>query len=194
MKIIENIINGVPSKYKVSYKPITNVLINELPKQVQDQIADLFITSRQDPPRAIPILQQLINQYPHIPQLYNFITTAYSLLDDYEMAERFAIESCQKHPDYLFAKINYAEICLQNDEYYKVPVIFNQKMNLQLLYPERNEFHLTEVIGFSGVCGIYYCKIGDRLSAATHYQTLEKTSSDSPMAKRLLALLHHQVT
>ncbi|MBT4290585.1 MAG: hypothetical protein HOD92_24940, partial [Deltaproteobacteria bacterium] len=85
MKIIENIINGVPSKYKVSYKPITNVLINELPKQVQDQIADLFITSRQDPPRAIPILQQLINQYPHIPQLYNFITTAYSLLDDYEM-------------------------------------------------------------------------------------------------------------
>lgn len=190
MKIIENIINGVPSEYKVNYIPMINVAIKRLPKQVQDQIADLFITAQQEPAEAIPILQQLILKYPHIPQLYNFITTAYSLLDDYEMAERFAIESCQIHPEYLFAKINYAEICLQKNEYYKIPVIFNQKMNLQLLYPERKEFHLTEVVGFSGVCGIYYCKAGDSLSAESHYQTLKKLSPDSPMAKRLYTLLH----
>jgi tetratricopeptide (TPR) repeat protein len=189
MKTIKNIINGVSTEYKVTYMPIINTQIHQLPQKVQNQIADLFVTSQQNPSQAIPALQNLINRYSHIPQLYNFITTAYSLLDDYEMAESYALESCQIHPDYLFAKINCAEICLRKDEYYKIPIIFNHKMYLQLLYPERDEFHLTEAVGFNGVCGIYYGKIGDRLSAAPYYQTLEKLSPESHMAKQLKALL-----
>lgn len=190
MKTIQNTINGVSAEYKVTYKPIINTQIHQLPQKIQNQIADLFITSQENPSLAIPVLQNLINRYSHIPQLYNFITTAYSLLDDYEMAESYALESCQIHPDYLFAKINCAEICLQKDEYYKIPIFFNHKMYLQLLYPERDEFHLTEAVGFNGVCGIYYGKMGDRLSAAPYYQTIKQLSPESPMAQRLKALLY----
>ena len=189
MKTIRNFINGELSEYKVTYKPMVNKEIHLLPQQVQDQIAELFVSSQQEPSEAILLLQPLINQYSHIPQLYNFITTAYSLLDDYETAERYALESCRIHPNYLFAKINCAEICLRKDEYYKVPIIFDHKMYLQLLYPERDEFHLTEAVGFNGVCGIYYGKIGDRLMATPYYQTVKQLSPESPMAQRIKTLL-----
>ncbi len=189
MKTVNALINGVSIQYNVTYKSFINKQIHLLPQDIQDQISNLFITSQSDPSCAIPILQKLITQYPHIPQLFNFITTAYSLLEDYNTAERYALESCQKHPDYLFAKINCAEIYLRKGEYHKIPATFNHKLNLKLLYPERDEFHLTEVIGFTGVCGIYYYRTGDKMSAEDCYQIIKQLSPESPMAKRLEGLL-----
>ncbi len=190
MKTVELNRNGITTEVKVTYKPIINKQINLLPQDIQDQIGDLFVTSQSDPHRAIPLLQKLITRYPQVPQLFNFITTAYSILEDFDTAEKYALEGCQKHPQYLFAKINYAEICLRKKEYHKIPAIFDNKLNLRLLYPERDEFHLTEVIGFIGVCGLYYHKTGDRKSAEECLRVMEKLSPESPMARRLQTLLH----
>ncbi len=189
MKKVNVIINGVSTEYKVTYKPFINKQINQLPQDVQNQISDLFITSQSNPKHAIPILQKLIKKYPRIPQLFNFMTTAYSLLEDFDTAEKYALESCQIHPDYLFARINCAEICLRKEEYHKIPTIFNHKLNLRQLYPERDEFHLTEVIGFTGVFGIYYHKTGDSLSAEDCLRIIKQLSPKSPIAKRLEGML-----
>ena len=189
MKTVDVLSNGVSTEYKVAYTPISNKQINELPKNVQEQIADLFITSQSDPRSAIPILKKLITLYPKIPQLFNFITTAYSMLEDYDTAEKYALESCRRHPEYLFAKINCAEIYLRKNEFQKIPAIFDYKLNLRLLYPKRDEFHLTEVIGFTGVCGKYYFKTGDRTSAKDCLRIIDKLSPESPIGHRLRAML-----
>ncbi len=190
MKTIEFVYNGVYADYKVTYKPIINNQINKLPQEVQNQIGDLFITCQKDPQQSIPKIKKLLTRYPFIPQLFNFLTTAYSLLGEYDMAEKYALKCCQNHPEYLFAKINYAEIYQYKKEYHKIPPIFDNQPNLQLLYPSRNEFHLTEVVGFTSIWCTYFFETGDRLVAEEYYQIIKKLCPESPVAKRLQKMIN----
>ena len=190
MKTITYHHEGTPTEINVTFLPISNPVIKSLPQSVQDTIADLFVQAQSSPKAAIPVLKKLIVQYPQVPQLYNFITTAYSLLNDYDRSEQFALEGLQKHPDYLFIRINYAEICLKRDMVHKVPVIFEDKLNLPELLPDRKVFHLTEVVGFLGVCGRYYHETKNLEAAKECYRCLSDLSPESPKAKTLRSLLN----
>ncbi len=181
---------SILGEYEVTYTPIKYKYIKALPESVQDEIGELFILTRENPGQAIPKLERMIKQYPQIPQMYNFLSTAYSLMGDYAQSEAYAVECCKKHPDYLFSKINYAEICLRKNQFEKIPGIFNHRLNLGLLYPERNVFHFTEVVAFSAICGLYYCMTNDRDAAEDCYKIVNGLSPKSSYTKRLRSKLY----
>lgn len=91
------------------------------------------------------------------------------------------IENYQHNPDYLFAKINYAQLCIEKREFANIPLIFGNKFDLKLLYPRRNIFHVTEFAGFTAVMCAYYCGIGKRDTAQLLFDLLKEVAPESEM-------------
>ena len=75
--------------------------------------------------------------YPHVPTFSNYLSIAYLAAGDQEKATALVREAYRRHPQYLFAKVNYANLCLQQGEIGKVPGIFDHACDLQQLYPHR---------------------------------------------------------
>jgi len=67
----------------------------------------------------------------------------------------------------------------------KVPEILENKFDIKILYPERKVFHITEVIGFMGVVGLYFGHIGKMEQAELFYKGLKKLAPRHQYTKRL---------
>ena len=130
-------------------------------------------------------MRDLIKQYPHVPQLYNYLSVAYARAGQRQEAEAVVQENYQRNPEYLFARLNYAEVCLARKDYAQVADIFAHTFDLHALYPQRKRFHLSEVANFMGIAGLYFLAIGNR-ELAEHYDTLlQQIAPDFPLTTRL---------
>jgi tetratricopeptide (TPR) repeat protein len=177
-------------KYKITTEPIHNRRYKRLPSRVQDNIERLHYDSQRRPRKALPELLELVEKYPDVPVLYNYLSVAYSRTDQRKKAEEIVRENYQRNPDYLFARLNYAEICLAKREYEKVAEILEHKFDLKLLYPNRNLFHISEVANFMGLVGVYFFEIGEIEKAEKYYEILQEIAPDFPMTKRLHQKMH----
>ena len=119
-------------------------------------------------------MQPLVEQYPDVPQIYNYLHTAYRVLGDKAGSDRVLTEILMRFPDYLFGRIAYAIECLERGEIERVSEIFAGKYELQLLYPERERFHISEVMGFYTVMAWYFHARGKREQAETYYKLLRQ--------------------
>ena len=159
--------------YEVTSEPLHEVPENKLPPELAGQIDRLYYLVHSSPRDAIVEVKQLIERYPDCPKLFNFLGAAYHSIGDVDRAEQIARESYERFPNYLFAKIAYADMCVSRGNLDEIPIIFDGKYDLSLLYPRRKRFHLTEVAGFMGVMGCYYIKRGDIERARPYYDILK---------------------
>ena len=53
-----------------------------------------------------------------------------------------------EHPDYLFGKINLATEYWKKGEIDKIPEVLGEALDIKALYPERDIFHIDEVVNF----------------------------------------------
>jgi len=185
--------NVFVSEYKITSDPIRNEDIEKLPKRVRDNIGELYDTLMTRPGEAISPLKKLIKKYPHIPLFYNYLATAYNEIGDFRHADMIILENYKKNPRYIFAKAHYAELCLQRGNLRKIPVIFENKFDLKLLYPERDIFHVSEVAAFTGITGLYYYEIGEMEAAKICYRLLRKVDPRSPHTKKLKKRLYPSI-
>jgi tetratricopeptide (TPR) repeat protein len=179
----------VYTEYDITDEPLDNRVIKKLPSQVQERIDDLYELAQRDPRQVIPELERLIATYPHVPTFFNYLSIAYLAAGDQEQATALVREAYRRHPQYLFAKVNYANLCLQQGEIGKVPGIFDHACDLKQLYPHRKRFHVSEFTGFAWVMCRYFCAINERDTAALYYQMLKHVAPRHPMtthAKRSL--------
>lgn len=130
---------------------------------------------------AIAELEALQVKHPDVPKIYNFLAAAHSLLGHRAKVNELAETAYRKFPNYLFAKINYAQVQLSRGEFDAVPDIFDHKFDLMLLYPERRVFHVSEHTGFIGVLCVYFCCVGRQDIAQELYNNLQKIAPQSPM-------------
>ena len=65
----------------------------------------LYALAQTRPRQAIPELETLLHTYPHVPNIYNYLSVAYSAAGEKEKAEHLVAENYRRHPDYLFARI-----------------------------------------------------------------------------------------
>jgi len=159
------------------------------PDEVEAQFEELHNMIYDNPSEAIPRLKALKEKYPKICELYNWLSAALSANEQFEEAESIAKENYQKHPNYLFAKLNYAEFCFQQGKVDEVPIILDQKFDLKMHYPERDTFHITEVVGFFSITGRYYVETGKIGPAKTCFKLLQKIAPDHPATSQLLLKL-----
>jgi tetratricopeptide (TPR) repeat protein len=180
----------VYTEYDITDEPLDNRDIKKLPAPVQARIDDLYELAQHDPTQVIPELERLIATYPHVPTFFNYLSIAYLAAGDQEHATALVREAYRRHPQYLFAKVNYANLCLQQGEIGKVPGIFDHACDLKQLYPHRKRFHVSEFTGFAWVMCRYFCAIGEQNTAILYYQMLKQVAPRHPMTKQAKRALY----
>src|SRR5256884_8636281 len=170
----------VYTEYAITDEPLDNRDIKRLPSQVQARIDDLYELAQHGPTQAIPELERLVTTYPHIPTFANHLSIAYLAAGDQEQATAMVRDAYRRHPLYLFARVNYANLCLQHGEIEKVPGIFDHTFDLKQLYPHRTRFHVSEFTGFAWVMCLYFCAIGERETPPRYFQMLRHAVPGHP--------------
>lgn len=177
-------------QYNITEEPIIEPYYEQLPAEVKDRLQELMVTAQDRPAKAIPELEELKEKYPHVPHIYNFLAVAYSGLGDMEKTEAIVKENLFVNPDYLFGKLNYAQLCLANEEHEKILEIFDNKFDLKAVCPEREKFHITEFVTFCGIMGKYFMMIGKPETARNFNKFLQDIAPHTPTAKELKRLVN----
>ncbi|MBN1313474.1 MAG: hypothetical protein JXB30_18855 [Anaerolineae bacterium] len=172
-------------QYEITDEPIHEPAYQRLPESVKEKLEHLYQVAQRHPQQAIPELIELRKKYPRIPQIYNYLAVAYSYAGEQEKVEQITQENIRKNPNYLFARINQAQLLLAQKEYDKIPAVFGHKYDLQMLYPKRKKFHISEVANFMGVVGLYFSRTNRRDVAEMYNDILQEIASDFPIAKAL---------
>jgi tetratricopeptide (TPR) repeat protein len=176
--------------YEITTDPMPERRYQRLPRHVKEAIERLHDLAQRRPREAIPELREWLTQYPQLPLFYNYLSVAYSRAGRRQDAEAVIAENYRRHPDYLFARLNYAEVCLAQGNYARIAEIFAHQFDLRLLYPRRRRFHLSEVANFLGVIGLYFVAIGKRDVAERQYELLKHIAPEYPLTKRLRRTLY----
>jgi tetratricopeptide (TPR) repeat protein len=149
--------------------------------ELERQLENLIIESNdKHNKKIIDKLTQLIIQHPTVPILKNFLSVAYYVHGKTEKAIEVNNWILSEHPDYLFAKINQANVYIENKEFNKVPEILGNSLEIKALYPERDLFHLAEVTGFLRVSIRYFSAIKEFELAENRFKILYEIAPDHP--------------
>ena len=178
-------------EYEITTEPIHDRHYMRLPYHVKDKIDDLYDLVQKKPDQTVILdLETLIRKYPKVPVLYNYLSAAYSRSGDKEKYQKTIKNNYRLNPDYLFARLNYAEFCSQQGNYEEIAQVFDHKFDLKLLYPKRKKFHLSEVANFMAFIGIYFLKTGKKEMAEQYYNIIAEIACDYPMTQQLRKQLY----
>lgn len=177
------------TEYEISFEPFNPPGLKKMPKDLHNQYQALHNMIYSKPQNAITELKALLKRYPNEPRLLNLLATVYSMINDISEAKNIAYQNYKKNPYYLFAKINYAHLCMNDNDLDSIPKIFKNKFDLKALYPDRDKFHISEYVGFAGVVGEYFARVGKKDTAMIFYKTLKKIAPKNKRTKLLKYLL-----
>jgi tetratricopeptide (TPR) repeat protein len=176
--------------YNITEEPVEDKYTKQIPKKIIDQLQNIQEKINLKPKDMIPQLMDYIKKYPNAPLFYNYLSAAYAQAGDIKKCESTILESIKKHPNYLFAKLNYADICLRKGEPEKVPGILNHKLDLKLMYPKRSTFHISEFVGFTSVMCKYYNSVGERETAEILFENLKQIAPKNAATKQIKRVLY----
>ncbi len=179
--------------YNITTEPVRDRQYKKLPRRVRDMIEQFHDQVQNQPRKAIPGLLEWIEKYPHVPQFYNYLYVAYAATGQRAKMKAAALDNYRRNPDYLFARLNYAEVLLGRRDYDRVAEVFESKFDLKLLYPKRDTFHITEVVGFMLVVGQYFIGIGQCDVAIKYYEVLEQIAPGSRQTRQLRRELRREL-
>jgi len=177
-------------QYKISFEPVEkpNYFSPEEDMHTAEKLYYLASSeSARKVRKAIPKLKTLIEKFPHNPIYYNYLIKAYENSGDQKTAEQVCEYSYQRFPDYLFARCNYAQYLLKKERPKKIPEVFDNKFELQSIYPDRDEFHISEVLAFYSIMCRYFTALNE-LTTANVYGDLLKEFDDIDSPPRDFAL------
>jgi len=120
-----------------------------------------------------------IEQYPDNPQLKNYLSVLYGQIGDTKRMYETNRWIITEHPNYLFGKLNLANEYYLKGEFYKMPEILGDAMELKAMFPERDTFHLNEVVSFFKCAVFYFTAIGDIKQAEVRYEIMEELAPDA---------------
>lgn len=195
-KRIHKIIKQVREKklrvvnYKITNNAVIDPNFDSISEQDKSRITEIHkIIKTESAGSVIPELIRFIKKYPNVPILRNYLGVAYFATGQTGKLEEAATQLYIKFPDYLFARLNYAQICLMRKEYDKIPEILGHTFDLKELYPDRDEFHISEFVTFAGIVGEYRFYTGNREQAQRMYELLKDIAPDDQNTDKMKYLL-----
>ena len=170
--------NVIVSGYKIT---ASNEVINKLygvTPDIEDKLYEMSVKVQKGKNSAIKELNDLIKRYPNIPQFKNFLSTLHDSKGNHFMAKEVNDRLLVAHPSYLFGKLNAANIAIVVKDFDKVPQLLGELLDLKALYPERDEFHYGEVVGFLQTTFNYFIGIEDTEQAQMRLDIIEKLNKE----------------
>jgi len=155
---------------------------NAMEPALRDKIEGLYfeVMEQNGGRKSIKKLRKLIEEFPENPQLKNFLLVAYDNAGNKAKSREVNHWILAEHPDYLFGKLNQAAEYYEEEEYEKMLEVLGEEMEIQSLYPERNEFHVAEVTGFYKFAVLYFAAIGNLETAGGRLEIMQDIAPDHP--------------
>ncbi len=174
--------------YEVTRKPVSQAN-QPMPEIIAAQYDELVELAQLASHAAVARLEMLASKHPAVSVLNNLLAAAYSRQGRMKEALAVVERNYKQSPEYLFARIQYAQLCLLAGKVDSVPGIFDYHFDLKLLYPTRTKYHISEFAAFAAVAGEYYLLKGDREAAESYYRTLKHVAPEHEMTERLQSLM-----
>jgi hypothetical protein len=176
---------------KITYDPIETKWTKMTPKSLRKKVTQIHEYTQSNPKRAINEIATIYLRHKELPVLNNYLCLSYEAIGDLESVEKITIRNYTSFPRYIFAKTNYASICLHKGELDKIKEIFEYKSDLQSLYPKRKIFHFTEFLAYQNVWAVYYYKIGEKKAATACYKSMKVIDSEHHMTRSTKISIRH---
>ena len=77
-------------------------------EEVQELLDDTYYYAAKGKKSTIKLIQKYIKEYPHIPHFKNYLAVLYTKLGNQYLADEVNKKTVEKHPEYLFGKLNMA--------------------------------------------------------------------------------------
>lgn len=164
--------------------------LNGLSPEVRDQLYELSYLAQKKPQKAVERINDILTHHRKHPVLLNYLASAYSGAGKKRESEETAKENYQLFTNYFFAKINYAQTCLEKGQPEKIPAIFDFKLDIKSLYPHRNKFHVNEVIPFLHIMALYHYQIGKKIQAKHYYSMMKKLDKKHLLTRNARKVIH----
>jgi hypothetical protein len=177
--------------YDISFEPLN--LPGEKIDLPEEERRALFELVHTDPVNAIERIRLVLHRHPNSPILLNWLCSAYEMTSDDVNAELTAKLNYDVNPDYLFAKLNYAAHFLRRGDIAKFDEILGNNYELKLLYPDREVFHISEVVGFYGMMVQYCLRKRQPDVAERYYNILQEIAPEHPTTQQVKKLIEGSV-
>lgn len=166
---------------------------NHVTPYISIQLQKIYPDVLKGKKNVIDKLLKFISRYPKVPIFKNYLTTAYMIQGRKEKAYEANRWAVKEHPDYLFGKTNLANEYLDKEQPEKVPEVLGTDLNIQSLYPEREQFHEDEIMGFYVVVVRYFVEIEDFDQADILSQMLKEINTLHPKMDSLDEIITHSI-
>jgi hypothetical protein len=115
--------------WKIEYIELTDEPIREIEEEhgltpeLIDNLARYLKRAMNGNTADIPFFDDLIKKHPQSPELKNYLMVLHTNADNTKEAFELNRKIQEEHPNYLYAKVNYAEELMDNNRLDAVPVI-----------------------------------------------------------------------
>ena len=162
---------------------------SRLSRETREAMPGLHALVQEDPRAAVTELRAWIEREP-LPMFFNWLSAAYSAVGDVQAVEDTVRENYRRNPQYLFARVNYAELALRDGDLDGAREALGGGLDIRALLGGRTRVHVSELTAYFYTVGLYHIGTGD-LAAAEHvYGILKDAAPDEPPTKELRRRLH----
>jgi tetratricopeptide (TPR) repeat protein len=174
---------------EIVYGPLSQPGHSQLSPEIRETLPELHALVRDDPRTAVTELRARIAREP-LPLFFNWLSGAYSALGDERGVEDTVRENYRRNPQYLFARVNYAELCLRDGDLDGALEALGEGLDIRALLGGRKRMHVSELTAYFYAVGLYHIKAGDLAAAENIYGILKEAAPDEPPTKELRRKLH----
>jgi tetratricopeptide (TPR) repeat protein len=174
---------------EIVYGPMSQSGHSRLSPETREALPELHALMREDPRAAVTELRAWIAREP-LPMFFNWLSGAYSALGDINGVEETVRENYQRNPQYLFARVNYAELCLRDGDLDGAREALGGRLDIRALLGGRKRVHVSELTAYFYAAGLYHIKAGDLAAAENVYGILKNAAPDEPPTEALRRRLH----
>lgn len=160
-----------------------------LTSETRDALPGLHALVQDDPRAAVAELRRWIEREP-LPMFYNWLIAAHNALGEVDAAEALVRENYERNPHYLFARANYAELCIRDGDLEGAREALGGGFDIRRLLRGRKRVHISELTAYFYAVGLYHLKAGD-LDAAERAHELLKEAAPEELPTRMLGRMLH---
>jgi hypothetical protein len=148
--------------------------------QIDDLLNTAYSYITQNKKGIIERLKDWVEKYPHIPQFKNNLYLVYMRNGRFKEAVNLLQQTIELHPNYFFGKVNLAFQYLKDNEIAEAEAIMGIPTDIQNMYPERTEFHISEIISYQKYGFDYYLLTQNWNTAEIYLDNLKKFVRQRP--------------
>lgn len=153
--------NNLAKIIQLEHFSVTDEPMDLLSDEAQQAVEQWRYIVHNPKPNTTAALRALVEKYPEHPVFLNYLSVAYQNLGNVKMATQTLEETHERYPDYLFARTALASRAIEKDNFERMFELLGKDLELHLLYPGKDLFHITEFKSYYATVAGYCLKTKD---------------------------------